>query len=122
VSERTLSDRVLGRLCAFHAGQAHGVRCKALADALGASERDLRVAITALREAGHPICGHPASGYFYARTPDELRETCDFLRNRALTSLRLEARLRRVPLGELVGQLSLDLLSARDETPARRQG
>jgi len=104
-----LQGRVLARLYAFHEGRARGVRCKALAAALEASERAVRAAIASLREAGQPICGKPASGYFYARTPEELRETCDFLRSRALTSLTLEARLRKVPLAELAGQMLLEL-------------
>ena len=36
-------------------------------------------------------------------------ETCRFLRGRALHSLQLEARLRKLPMQELVGQISLNL-------------
>jgi hypothetical protein len=53
------------------------------------------------------VCGHPATGYFIASNREELEETCQFLRSRAMHSLVLEAKLRGLPLADLVGQLRL---------------
>lgn len=88
-------------------GKANGVTAQALAFNLGCSERVVRQLITELREAGVALCGHPSTGYFIAETRAELEETCAFLRSRAMHSLVLEAKLRGMPLSDLVGQLHL---------------
>lgn len=67
----------------------------------------MRVLVSELREDGHAICGTPADGYYIAANADELQHTCDFLRSRAMHSLVLEARLKRIPLVDLLGQLRL---------------
>jgi hypothetical protein len=67
--------------------------------------RGLRTMISELREDGHAICGTPRDGYYIAATPQELQETCEFLRERAMHSLHLESRLRKIPLADLLGQL-----------------
>lgn len=90
-----------------HIGGARGVTAKALAALLGCSERHVRLLVTELREEGVALCGTPRGGYFIASTPEELDETCSFLRRRALHSLQLESRLRKLPLAELLGQLTL---------------
>lgn len=92
---------------AHHVGRAQGVAAHLLAAAVGIPERRLRACISTLREEGIAVCGHPASGYFIARTAEELDESCRFLRARALHSLALEARLRKIPLPDLIGQLHL---------------
>ena len=88
-------------------GRGHGIGARDLAQMAGLSERDLREAISELRMEGIAICGTPKSGYFIAATPEELEETCAFLRDRAMHSLTLESKLRHVPLPELLGQLRL---------------
>lgn len=88
-----------------HSGKAAGVSAEALAAALGTTERTLRRLISAAREDGCAIAGTPESGYYVARTAEELRECCAFLRARAMHSLRMEARLRKIALPELLGQL-----------------
>lgn len=90
-----------------HVGRDRGVTAAALADALGCQERTVRELITLLRLDGRAVCGHPASGYFIAATREELEETCQFLRSRAMHSLVLEAKLRGMPLADLCGQLHL---------------
>jgi biotin operon repressor len=90
-----------------HVGRERGVTAAALAQALGCAERTVRELITELRNDGRAVCGHPASGYFIAATAEEIEETCQFLRARAMHSLVLEAKLRRMPLADLVGQLRL---------------
>jgi predicted DNA-binding transcriptional regulator YafY len=88
-------------------GRENGITCRLLADAVQASERQVRAAVTELRESGVPVCGHPKAGYYQPRTKEELDEGCAFLRQRALTSLHLEAKLRGTNMAELLGQLRL---------------
>lgn len=88
-------------------GREKGVRVSDLAWHLRTNERTVRSLVSELREDGVAVCGHPSSGYFIAETAEELEETCQFLRSRALHSLTLEAKLRRIPLPDLLGQLHL---------------
>ena len=104
------ADAVISWLRMHHVGHRHGVTCANLAGPVRMSEREIRKAISELREAGKPVCGTPKTGYFLSETAGELEETCQFPRGRALTTLKLESQLRKVPLADLVGQMSLDLL------------
>lgn len=90
-----------------HIGKGNGIGVKDLAQQLSAQERHVRTLISDLRGEGHAICGTPRDGYYIAATPEELQQTCEFLRHRALHSLGLEAKLRRIPLPDLLGQLHL---------------
>lgn len=100
---------------ARHIGQANGISAEDLVqEIIGASgdcdsdlftTRRLRNYISELREEGVAVCGHPRTGYYIAETADELTESCNFLRARAMHSLTLESRLRRIPLPDLLGQL-----------------
>lgn len=54
------------------------------------------------------ICGTPETGYYLATTPDELRESCKFLHERAMKSLVLASRMQQISLPELLGQLKLN--------------
>lgn len=90
-----------------HIGAARGVTAARLAGRLDCPERHIRELVTQLRMDGTAICGVPRSGYYIAATADELEETCAFLRSRAMRSLVLESRLRRIPLPDLLGQLTL---------------
>ncbi len=94
-------------LLARHVGAAKGIRAEALAAELGVTERKLRDLVSELREEGLAVCGHPSTGYYIAQTAEELEDTCRFLRSRAMHSLVLEARLRKIPLPDLLGQLHL---------------
>lgn len=94
-------------LLARHVGREAGITAEAIASTLGTTTRVVRELVTELRNDGIAVCGHPASGYFIARTREELEETCQFLRSRAMHSLVLEAKLRGLPLADLVGQLRL---------------
>lgn len=102
----TVSERVW-EIMQRHVGRETGITCRQLAEAAQVSEREIRKAVTELREAGVPVCGHPASGYYQPANPAELEEGCQFLRQRALTSLHLEAKLRGMNMAELLGQLRL---------------
>lgn len=93
---------------AGHIGKGNGIGVKQLALKLeGTTERHVRQLISELRDEAHAICGTPAHGYYIAATPEELDETCSFLHNRAIHSLTLESRLRKIPLVDLIGQLRL---------------
>lgn len=90
-----------------HRGRAAGVTAELLAQLLGCSTRIVRKLVTELREDSIAVCGHPESGYFIAETPEDIEDTCRFLRSRAMHSLVLEAKLRGLPFADLVGQLRL---------------
>jgi biotin operon repressor len=90
-----------------HIGKGYGLGVAALALQVGLQQRQVRKFITDLRQDGVAVCGTPTHGYYIAGTAEELEETCQFLRRRALHSLTLESRLRKVPLADLVGQLHL---------------
>jgi hypothetical protein len=105
-------ERVLWAL-SMHKGAAAGVHVGALVKEICGEtsprlERELRHVVEELREEqGHHICAHPSTGYFIAATPEEVEATCKFLRDRALSSLKKEAAMRKVSLPELLGQLRL---------------
>lgn len=104
-------------------GKANGITAMQLVIYLtdrvsAADERKLREAVVFLREQGHPVCATPGDGYFIAANDEELQETCDFLRGRALTSLRQENAMKRIALPELAGQLGLPVASADADATA----
>ena len=90
-----------------HVGRGKGITVVALAHSLDTYSRQVRTLITELRLDGIAICGKPDTGYYIAANAEELEDTCQFLRSRALHSLQLEACLRKVPLVDLVGQMRL---------------
>lgn len=107
------NDAVL-RVLEQHVGASNGIHVRELVQratesvcTTAAQERSARSAIAQLRLAGHCICGQPDKGYYIAATPEELERTCQYLRGRALTSLAIEARMRKVSMPELLGQLVL---------------
>lgn len=94
-------------LLAAHQGVGNGIRVDAIARALKIDPRTVRRLVSEARAEGVAIAAHPGTGYFIARTPDEIEMCCAFLRSRAMHTLGLEARLRKIPLPELIGQLRL---------------
>lgn len=90
-----------------HIGRGNGITAVALANELHVQPRQVRALVTDLRLDGVAVCGQPATGYYIAANAEEVETTCQFLRSRALQSLTLESRLRKVPLVDLVGQLRL---------------
>lgn len=91
-----------------HRGQHAGISVAALAEACGLSERQVRKAVSELRDDGIAICATPETGYYIAATAEEIEGCCQFLRSRAMHSLHLESRLRNIPLPDLLGQLKLE--------------
>jgi len=90
-----------------HVGRERGISQAELAAHLGCSTRHARKLVQAARMDSIAVCGHPDTGHFIARTREELEETCEFLRSRALSSLVQESKLRGMPLADLVGQLKV---------------
>lgn len=90
-----------------HCGKDKAISSRELAFIVGVTERKVRLLVTECRQDGYAICGHPSSGYFMARNQAELEETLEFLRHRALTSLKLASTLGNIPLGDLIGQLHI---------------
>lgn len=91
----------------YHHGADRGVSAWALSKALDVPERLVRTWVSELREEGIAIAANPKTGYFIAETAAELEECCKFLRKRAMHSLVLESRMRRISLPDLIGQLHL---------------
>jgi len=107
------ADSVLEAL-SRHIGRANGARAAELVrEVTGAlapdpvAERRLRQVITELRLRGEHVCATPRDGYFMAATDRELDETCEFLHDRALAGLAQIARMKRISLPDLRGQLKL---------------
>lgn len=90
-----------------HLGRANGIAAVELARRLHVNTRVLRKQISWCRDQGISICGHPSTGYYMPKTADELEASCAFLHARAMHSLKLLARMRRVALPTLMGQLLL---------------
>lgn len=90
-----------------HVGKENGIRAELISRLLDMHERFVRTKISELREEGIAICGTPKTGYYIAETPEEIEEVCQFLHARAMHSLHLVSRLRKIPLPDLIGQLHL---------------
>jgi hypothetical protein len=107
-------DLVLAAL-ARHVGRDKGVRIQELVYEITGetlrsegAERKVRELVSELRESGVAICAYPGDGYYIAGSAEELEQCCAFLRSRAMHSLVLESRLRKITLPELLGQLRLE--------------
>lgn len=113
MSETFISKPLVLAALARHIGEANGIHIGQLTREIvqGLSdknhERHVRARIEELRHEGHHICATPKSGYFMAETEAELEATCGFLYDRAITSLRQVAAMKKVSLPDLAGQLHL---------------
>lgn len=94
-------------LLSRHIGARNGMTAAQISSALDIHPRRVRSLVSDLREEGTAVCGTPTTGYYIAATPEELEQTCMFLRNRAMHSLMLESKLRKIALEDLVGQMRL---------------
>jgi hypothetical protein len=88
-------------------GRANGIDVKALAAITGLSPRMVRHAVSDLDFEGSPVCSHPSHGYYIALDDDDVAVCADFLEQRALHGLKRAARLRKLALPALMGQLQL---------------
>lgn len=76
------------------------------------STREVRKLVTALRQKGQPIGSVSSTnggGYYLIRAGSELDEYCSKLRQAALRKLVMEARLRKLSMPELLGQMQMNL-------------
>lgn len=117
LARRITPASVLG---ALRYGAENGVPVAKLANMLTgrfrpADQRQVRHVIEALRSQGYRICAHPATGYYLAQDAADLDATCEFLYQRALTSLRQISAMKRVSLPDLRGQLQLPPIAAEDD-------
>lgn len=103
-----MTSAELLNLLAAHQGQDRGISAADLAQVAGIDERRLRSLISELRDAGTAICATPKTGYFLAVTPEELGESCKFLHDRAMHSLRRASQMQKISLPDLMGQLLLN--------------
>ncbi len=74
--------------------------------------RRLRREITALRAEGMRICsttGMEGGGYYLASAGSELEDYCKRLRKQGLKKLAQEAKLRKIGLPELLGQIRMNM-------------
>lgn len=90
-----------------HIGKHNAISGEDLAYLLDTNPRQLRYMTDALIEDGIALCSHPANGYWIAQDATELEETCQFHRSRALHELAKEAKLRKMSLPDLLGQMHL---------------
>lgn len=95
-------------LLAFHQGRESGISAADLSRVAGITDRQLRTLISQLRDEGTAICATPETGYFLAVTPEELGESCKFLHDRAMHSLRRASQMQKISLPDLMGQLMLN--------------
>jgi len=73
--------------------------------------RRLRKLVERIRKEGVPVCSmtNGGGGYYLASAGSELDGYCQRLRKSALKKLAVEAKLRKVGLPALLGQISLKL-------------
>lgn len=100
-------------------GSANGLTAEELSQAITGKHgtgdlRRLRTAIEHLRREGHAVCATPKHGYYMAANAADLDKTCAFLLDRAMTSLRQIAAMKRVAMPDLRGQLGLPLEPANE--------
>ena len=112
-------NKLLKTLSAHH-GRARAISMHALHQAVFGSPiedkingtRRLRKIVTGLRREGIPICSvsdKDGGGYFLASAGSDLEDHCRRLRAQALRKLAIEAKLRKMALPELLGQISVAL-------------
>ncbi|MBI2882868.1 MAG: HTH domain-containing protein [Candidatus Methylomirabilis oxyfera] len=95
-----------------HQGRGQAIGAGELARAIGVTERVARQVVkTLIEQHSAPIASspHPPAGYYLPETLEEIRDTLESLKGRALSILTRMARLRRVALPELLGQLQMEI-------------
>lgn len=91
-----------------HVGKDLAIGGEDLAKALAITIRELRHLTGEAIKGGMALCSHPSYGYWIALNAQELEFACQFHRSRALHELQKEARLRRMNLADLLGQMKLN--------------
>lgn len=122
MTDRVITKNLVLGVLGGHIGEKNGITARDLALKVwtpptygGAAaerpirgvERVVRKLIQELRNEGFHICGTPDAGYFIAANAEELDRTCSFLYSRAMASLQQIARMKKVSVPDLRGQLKL---------------
>jgi len=90
-----------------HIGRDLAISGEQLAQVLGTTTRQIRHITDMAIDEGISLCSHPSHGYWIALDVKELEATCQFHRSRALHELAKEAKLRKIGLADLLGQMHL---------------
>jgi hypothetical protein len=81
--------------------------------------KPLRMVVTSLRDKGFPIGSSSqrnGGGYYLCRSGTELNEYCERLLHwPAMRKLKLEARLRKISMAELLGQMAINLEGSHEQ-------
>ena len=111
-----------------HKGQAKGIHVRELAmqvygelTVTGAQERAVRKLVTELRLEGHPVCAHPAHGYFLAECQADLDHTINFLHARAMSSLVAVSRLKRISIRTVLTEIANAQTVTESTNPANQE-
>jgi hypothetical protein len=104
------------RILEIHKGRENALPRKELVEFVNnglplfpVNERHIRHVIKHLQSQHGEGIGSCAKGYFMAQTPEELEQVCAYYDSYALSSLHVSARLRRMALPELLGQMKLKM-------------
>jgi hypothetical protein len=104
------------RILEIHKGRENALPRKELVEFVNqglplfpVAERTIRATIKHLQSQHGERIGSCAKGYFMAQTSEELERVCSYYDSYALSSLHVSARLRRMALPELLGQMKLRL-------------
>lgn len=118
MSERVITATLVLGVLGGHIGAERGIKARELALKVAGDflinerqiarvERLVRKFIQELRTEGFHICGTPDDGYYMAANAEELDRTCAFLYARAMTTLTQIAKMKKVSVPDLRGQLKL---------------
>jgi hypothetical protein len=104
------------RILEAHQGKDFAISRKDLVDMINApaspfpvNERWVRATIKHLITQHGERIGSCPTGYFMVETTEELEGVCEYFHGYGLSSLFVEARLRKMALPELLGQMKLKL-------------
>jgi hypothetical protein len=103
------------RILEGHKGLENSVSKKDLVDRVNqhwplfpVNERTIRLIIKHLIEFHGQWIGSSPKGYFMVQNDQELLGVCKYYRGYALSALHIEAKLRKISLPALLGQLSME--------------
>ncbi len=111
--ELTLLESQILKILESHRGRANLIGRFDLVERINqecspASEREIRATITHLVEEHAVWIGSCPKGYFMIQTDEELLAVCKYYHSYAMSLLYKEAKLRKISLHQLLGQLSFE--------------
>lgn len=104
-----------------HVGKDQAVSRARIARALGISRHRVDGLVPLARSLGVAVCGNAVSGFYIAATVEELKELCTFLRARALATLATEAKVRHMPLYQVIDQVWMGQIYSSADEGRRRE-